>query len=333
MQARKHRVRARPATRWAVALLLLATGLTPAIPSTAAPSAAQVAEAKRKLEELNRQLELYVEQYNQARLALEKVQDRLAETRDARDQAVVDMSAAEKALNRNAARAYQSVGTQLLSLFDATSLNDFSDRLEFIGNIAQADLDLATRAARARERANWTAAQLRDAIAERKKVLDDIESRKKEIVDGVAKARALYTTLNRDFQDAIRSSAAYAGEPPRVSDDRIQKVLDAAFSMRGVRYIFGAASPSYGFDCSGLMLWAYAQIGIYLPHSSAAQYATLPHVDRADLKPGDLLFFYSPISHVGMYLTRTTMIDANHPGDVVNVRPIHWEYFVGAARP
>ena len=50
-------------------------------------------------------------------------------------------------------------------------------------------------------------------------------------------------------------------------------------------------------------------------------------------KPGDLVFFYSPISHVGIYLTRTTMIDANHPGDVVNVRPIHWEYFAGAARP
>ena len=121
-----------------------ATGksLVPAVTTQAAPSAAQVAEAKRKLEELNRKLELYVEQYNQARLALQKVQARLAETRDARDQAVLDMSAAEKALNRNAARAYQSVGSQLLSLIDATSLNDFSDRLEFIGNIAQADLDL-----------------------------------------------------------------------------------------------------------------------------------------------------------------------------------------------
>jgi cell wall-associated NlpC family hydrolase len=56
-------------------------------------------------------------------------------------------------------------------------------------------------------------------------------------------------------------------------------------------------------------------------------------VDRSDLQPGDLIFFYSPISHVSMYLTPSTMIDANHPGDVVNVRPINWSYVVGAARP
>ena len=164
--------RARLATRWAVALLLLGGSLVPAVTTQAAPSAAQVAEAKRKLEELNRRLELYVEQYNQAKLALQKVQDRLAETRDARDQAVLDMSAAEKALNRNAARAYQSVGSQLLSLFDATSLNDFSDRLEFIGNIVPngqgvGDLWAAVTAVRDELGAEGVAARRRAGAAHR----------------------------------------------------------------------------------------------------------------------------------------------------------------------
>lgn len=323
---------ARRAARWAVALLLvLATGLS-ALPSAAAPSAGEVAAAKRELDRLNERLILYVEQYNQARIALRKVLDRLAETRVARTEALAEMTSAEKALNRNAARAYQSVGTQLMSLFDATSLNDFADRLEFIGNIAQADADLAIRAERARDRAVWTAEQLRQAAEERRKVLDEIGRKKDEIRNAVGQARSLYARMNAQFQDAVRSPVG-AVSPPRATTAQAQTAIDAAFSVRGVRYVFAAASPSYGFDCSGLTMYAWGKAGVYLPHSSAMQYAVLPHISRSELRPGDLLFFYSPISHVGMYLTPTTMIDANHPGDVVNVRPINWGNFVGAARP
>jgi cell wall-associated NlpC family hydrolase len=101
----------------------------------------------------------------------------------------------------------------------------------------------------------------------------------------------------------------------------------------GTPYAWGSADPNVGFDCSGFTMWSWAHAGVSLPHSSASQYAVLPHIDRSDLQPGDLIFFFSPISHVAMYLTPSTMIDANHPGDVVNVRPIYWEHFVGAARP
>lgn len=324
--------RARRAARWALAVLLLLSSGVSAIPTAAAPSAAEVAAAKKRLEELNQQLILYAEQYNQARIALKKVQQRLVDTRLARKEAVSEASSAAKALQENASRAYQSVGSQFASLFEATSLNDFADRLEFIGNIAQADLDLATRATAAQERAAWTAEQLVQAIAERRNVVEQIAEKKRALGQGVAEARRLYVTLNAQFQDAVKSGS-YNTPPPPVDSGEVQAVLNAAFSVRGTRYIWGAASPSYGFDCSGLTMWAWAHAGVSLPHSSQAQYAVLPHVSREDLRPGDLLFFYTPISHVGMYLSATTMIDANHPGDVVNVRPIHWEYFVGAARP
>jgi cell wall-associated NlpC family hydrolase len=80
-------------------------------------------------------------------------------------------------------------------------------------------------------------------------------------------------------------------------------------------------------------MWSWAHAGVSLPHSSAAQYASLPHVSRSDLQPGDLVFFYSPISHVGMYLGGGSMIHAPHTGSVVQIVPVYWQYFSGAARP
>ncbi|MFM7717926.1 MAG: NlpC/P60 family protein [Actinomycetota bacterium] len=333
MRTRFPAIRARHAARWAVALLLVCSFVASALPSAATPSAAEVAAARKRLEELNRRLIAAVEEYNQARLALEEVRRKLGEARTERTDAIREADAARRQLGRNASRAYQSIGSQFASLFDAGSLTDFADRLEFIGNLAQSDLDTATRAEAAQERARRAADRFREAIDERREVLRRLGERKKEIGQGVAEARRLYATLNRDFQETVRGSGSYDTRAPSVSDAQVQDVLNAAFSVRGVRYVFGASSPSYGFDCSGLTMWAWSHAGVSLPHSSAAQYAVLPHVSRSELRPGDLLFFYSPISHVGIYLTGSTMIDANHPGDVVNVRPIHWENFVGAARP
>ena len=105
--------------------------------------------------------------------------------------------------------------------------------------------------------------------------------------------------------------------------------------MLGTQYVWGSADPNVGFDCSGLTSWAWAQAGVYLPHSSAMQYSVLPHVPQDQVAPGDLLFFYTPISHVSLYVGNGMHIDASHPGPggEVNLEPVYWQYFVGAARP
>jgi cell wall-associated NlpC family hydrolase len=107
----------------------------------------------------------------------------------------------------------------------------------------------------------------------------------------------------------------------------------AAFSAIGVPYQWGGDNPQTGFDCSGLTMWAWAKGGVSLPHSSAMQYDVVTHISVSDLLPGDLLFFYTPISHVGMYVAPGLMIDAQHPGTVVSEHGIWWQYFVGAGRP
>ena len=108
----------------------------------------------------------------------------------------------------------------------------------------------------------------------------------------------------------------------------------AAYSVLGVPYQWGGASPSTGFDCSGLTMWSWAHAGVSLPHSSALQYQVLRHVSRSQLLPGDLVFFYSPISHVGMYVGNDMMIHAPHTGSYVQLtRFSAYPSFVGAGRP
>ncbi len=107
----------------------------------------------------------------------------------------------------------------------------------------------------------------------------------------------------------------------------------AALSQLGVPYRFAAASPGVAFDCSGLTMWAWAQAGVSLPHFAASQYGMLPHVSLNDLQPGDLVFFYSDIHHVGLYIGNGNMVQAPRTGDVVKISPISGRNIVGAARP
>lgn len=114
---------------------------------------------------------------------------------------------------------------------------------------------------------------------------------------------------------------------------RAAMAVAAARSMLGVPYVAFQASPSRGFDCSGLTMWAWAQAGVSLPHQSGMQYAANPHVPKDQAQPGDLVFFYSPISHVGMYIGGGMMIDAPHTGALVRLVPVRWNRVVGVARP
>jgi len=119
---------------------------------------------------------------------------------------------------------------------------------------------------------------------------------------------------------------------PAVSG-RAGAVVAAAISVLGTPYHFAQASPGSGFDCSGLTMWAWAHAGVSLSHSAQVQYDTTAHVPVSAAQPGDLLFFYSPIGHVGLYVGNGLMIHSPYTGTVVQYRPVDWGMVVGVGRP
>jgi cell wall-associated NlpC family hydrolase len=109
------------------------------------------------------------------------------------------------------------------------------------------------------------------------------------------------------------------------------EALQAAITREGDPYVWAMAGPGE-FDCSGLVVWAYGQEGISLPHYTGSLWNSGVHIARADLEPGDLVFFYQDISHVGIFIGNGMMIDAPDFGQDVMVQPINWSIYVGAVR-
>ena len=127
-----------------------------------------------------------------------------------------------------------------------------------------------------------------------------------------------------------------SSEPPPpshivASNPRAQIAIDTAMAQVGKWYKFAAAGPNQ-FDCSGLLVFSWAKAGVSLPHSSRAMYASLPKIPKSALKPGDFVYYGSPIHHVGMYIGGGNMVEAPHTGAQVRVRSIFRNDYVGATR-
>lgn len=140
------------------------------------------------------------------------------------------------------------------------------------------------------------------------------------------------------------SSVASVADAPKVANPKVQKLIDAALSKRGTRYVLGASGPNE-FDCSGLVSWALHQAGSKTGRTTArglqAHYAG-SKVSRSDLQPGDLVFYWYPnnrgiprgqASHVEIYLGNGKTMGTDSSKERAKVEPIDWSAFIGGARP
>jgi peptidoglycan DL-endopeptidase CwlO len=311
--------------------------------SVARPSHADLQAAKTRLNSLNNRLDILVEQYDQAQVSLQKAQQQLAEARANLAKAQRQARSARSDLAKRAALAYHCVGSELDTLLGSASFTQLSDRLEFLNQIAGSDASAVSRASVTGQKAKWAGEDLARAVKARTAIVHRLASQKasisgaisqqKGLIDRIQKAlaRPVYVPQAPSVAPAVRIAPQSTSVP--VVNGSVQAVLDAAYSVIGVPYVYGGSSPETGFDCSGLTMWAWAHAGVSLPHSSSMQYDSVPHVSQSDLQPGDLLFFYSPIHHVALYVGGGMEITAPHTGAYVEKVPVDWPDFVGAGRP
>lgn len=162
-------------------------------------------------------------------------------------------------------------------------------------------------------------------LAERKRKLAGIEAEiaQLEAQENAARAASAAASVKKP-------SRGERNFPPPTRAPR-SEVVNIAKRYLGAPYRWGAAGPN-SFDCSGFTMFVYRQVGVSLPHSSRAQINCGERVSRSELKPGDLVFFGSPIHHVGIYVGGGQMIHAPHSGANVRIDPLHRNY-AGACRP
>ena len=299
--------------------LTLLPGTAAAVPgeaSTPEQAAQLVAEASHRLE-------IVSEQVNEARERL-KTQQAAA---DAADKAAADarkqLDALDGQIREIARTAYTSDGmSQLGVLLTSNSAEEFVSQLGTLDAIAGHTNDVVSEVTLAADRAHQAQAAADTAAEEAQRTFDEIAAQQGDLEARIADYQRQYDALTRRQQQLVNQVRAGDSVPVptavTASSAAAQAAVNTALAQVGDPYVWGAAGPD-AFDCSGLTQYAYSAAGVALPHSSSAQSQMGIPVSRAQLQPGDLVFFYSPVSHVGMYIGNGQMVHASTSGEPVKV--------------
>ena len=345
---------------------------TPAVGDpTIASKQAEAQSVMNQVQGLDASLERAVEAYNLATVKLSHVRADLKANHAQLRIAKQSLKRAQAALSARIVQLYTSDGQSdsLEVLLGASSLDDLVNRFNTANRISSQDsrvLTLVTRydnevkarearlkhakeqaASLVRQRAS-DRASIEGQLAARRALLSSIQG---EIVHLKAQEAARQAELRRELAARIAqqqqqapaaalSSATPAADPAAAAapvgpapPPTHSSVVAIAERYLGVPYRWGGASPS-GFDCSGLVMYVFGQVGVSLPHSSYAQYGMGTPVSRDQLQPGDLVFF-DGLGHVGIYVGGGNFIHAPHTGDVVKISSMTGWYastYVGARR-
>ena len=308
-----------------------------AAPSDATPD---IDTVQSRVDHLYNQAEQASERYNDARLELKKSTTHLkalhADLRRQRHKvASIRQEVASSVVAQYQGQALSSTSQLMLSDDPDTFINQLTTVSEYNDQRSQMMSDFAVQAKRLEMRQASAKRELSRVAATKKK----LGAEKARIDEKAAEAKALLGKLqDRAAERASRSQERTAPSAPSApasapaASGRAAAAVQYAMAQVGKSYVYGAAGPS-SFDCSGLTMMAWQQAGVSLPHSSSAQMSSGTPVSQSQLQPGDLVFYYSPVSHVGMYIGNGQIVNALNPSEGIKVSGVNDMPYAGAVRP
>lgn len=215
----------------------------------------------------------------------------------------------------------QGVG-DLALILESGSPQAFVERLDRLNSANMYEFDLMDELNTATDEYSTQLELLTDLQADQEADQAELETMIDEIETRMEDLEAEWQTV---AGDAVQNY-----DLPYMDGGRADVVFHALDQV-GKQYVWGAAGPN-NYDCSGLILDAYRQVGISLPHNAAAQYNSTMRISRDELQPGDLVF-YNSLSHVGMYIGNGYIVHAPNSRSVVKVVPVdHGNVYYGATR-
>ena len=271
---------------------------------------------------------------------IKQVEGYVAQVKD-RQAELAKQSEDEKAKTAQLADARQKVAAQLSAKTKALQGKETQlAQLQKEERARQAELAAAAKEAAAKAAAEAARqAEIEKAAREKAAQVKAAQEAAKGTAGQTGKPATSPTTAPPDASPAepdTNSTSSTDSPPPdsgagsgSTTSELRAKVVDIALNYLGVPYEWAGATPG-GFDCSGFVRYVFAKVGVDLPHSAAMQYEQGTHISKGALRPGDLIFFYSPIHHVGIYIGNGQMVDSR--GDGVQIDDAFWSSYVGATR-
>jgi peptidoglycan DL-endopeptidase CwlO len=321
-----------------LAAILLPLTLLSNGPMTALATPATSARLEDQLDQQNRQADQLVEQYNQSNEALKKIRKSLKGLRAEANGAQADVRKLQATLGARASAAYvQGAGSAVAAVLGSDDPAAAIARVQVLDLLAAHDGDLmdqlgvAGKAFDERQRNLLAAEKAQAAEVQR------LAAKKAEVEQAADRTRVLLSRMRAADRPSAPSPASVGPVAPPPSggggggSGSAAAAVAYARAQVGKPYCYGGAGPGC-YDCSGLTMMAWRQAGVSLPHSSASQFNVGRRISASELQPGDLIFYYSPISHVSIYIGGGQRISATHTGDYVRVQSLG-SSIVGYARP
>jgi cell wall-associated NlpC family hydrolase len=320
------------------ALLLAAVALPLASLSLGSTTSAQAAPASKQsltqqLDRLNREADALVEDYLTQKAALETTRRDMSKLQARARQAQRNFDQLQAAVSAQWTAAYvRGTGTDIASLLGAGDPTVALQRMQSLELLAQRDAETVVELQAAKRSYESSRNTLAAAAKTQAATVARLAAKKAKVEDAVRRTQALLSRMSASERArAVGTSTSGSGSSsgggsspvPNVPAPNAGAAKAVAFAKAqiGEPYQYGAAGPD-SWDCSGLTMMAWAAAGKSLPHSSSAQYSATRRISRSQLAPGDLIFYYSPISHVSIYVGNGMRVAATHTGSYVKLQSI-----------